>query len=517
MPRILSKLLFCFLLSAPFAFASTPQTFLSLNSQPGDYVGQGIQQTFTPSEGTFVFQAVNGVIEFSFYTPDYSQTWDGSFEPPVGQTLVKGIYEYAQRFHYTKPGLSVDGDGRGCNTDTGRFYVSDIAISSGGVLERLAIDFEQHCEGAVPSLYGSVRYNSTVTAVPRVSVAKTDMLKGDAGTNGGTAIVSLSMPSTQTVTVQFETADGTAHAGQDYVSTSGTIQFEPGTTWQIITIPIVGDQTWRGNPTFGLKLFAASGAPLGIAAANVQILDPNANMTALAMSSQSGDYIGQGGIYLLTIDDAIFTAAANYDNGVSVTLQGLNPWALDFAAPNNATLTASTYDNAQGFPFQSSGFPGLSIYGAGRGCDTITGNFVVNQIVFGSSGTVEHFSADAEQHCEGATQALFASIRINAPMRQISVSDAVIDHARSTAVFTVTLHPSSKTPASLNFATADGTALSGVDYVSTNQTLTFPAGVTSLSVSVPLLISPDGGKAFYGQLSSPSGASLWIAQGAATF
>jgi hypothetical protein len=31
------------------------------------------------------------------------------------------------------------------------------------------------------------------------------------------------------------------------------------------------------------------------------------------------------GIYLLTVDDAIFTAAANYDNGVSVTLEGLDP------------------------------------------------------------------------------------------------------------------------------------------------------------------------------------------------
>ncbi|HXP44095.1 MAG TPA: Calx-beta domain-containing protein, partial [Candidatus Acidoferrales bacterium] len=253
------------------------------------------------------------------------------------------------------------------------------------------------------------------------------------------------------------------------------------------------------------------------AAANVQILDPNANMTVLAMSSQSGDYIGQGGIYLLTVDDATFIAAANYDNGVSVTLEGLDLWALDFAAPNNALLTAGTYDNAQSYPFQAPGFPGLSIYGAGRGCDTITGNFVVNQIVFGSSGAVEHFSADAEQHCEGATPALFASIRINAPMRQISVSDAVVDSSTSTAIFTVALHPSSKTPVSVNFATADGSARSGVDYASTNQTLNFPAGATALTVSVPLLIIPDGGKAFYGQLSSPSGAPLWIAQGAATF
>src|SRR5438874_13017270 len=30
-----------------FAAGSTPQTFLTLNSQPGDYIGQGITQTLT--------------------------------------------------------------------------------------------------------------------------------------------------------------------------------------------------------------------------------------------------------------------------------------------------------------------------------------------------------------------------------------------------------------------------------------------------------------------------------------
>ena len=517
MLRISLRLILPILVLVPFTFGATPQTFLTLNSQPGDFVGQGIQQTFTPSDGTFVLRTINGVIEFFFNTPDYSQTWTAEFEAPVGKTLGKGIYEYAQQFHYTEPGLSVFGDGRGCNTDTGRFYVSDIAISSSGVVERLAVDFEQHCEGAVPALYGSVRYNSTSAAVPRVSVAKTDMLKGNAGTNAGSVIVSLSMPSSVTVTVQFETVDGSAREGEDYVSTSGAIQFQPGTTWQTITIPITGNLTWRGNPSFSVKLSATSGAPLGAAVGTVEIRDPNGNMTALAMSSQPGDYIGEGEIYLFTLSDADFTAAVNDDNGVSVTLQGLDLWALDFAAPTDTTLTAGTYDNAQRFPFQTSGTPGLAIEGAGRGCDTLTGNFVVNQAVYGSTGAIEHFSADAEQHCEGAAPALFASIRINAAMRQISISDAVIDSAASTAVFTVTLHPSSKTPVSVNFATVDDTALAGVDYVSTNQSLSFVPGSTSLTVSVPLLISPDGGKLFYGQLSSPSGAPLWIKQGMATF
>lgn len=517
MLRTIPRLILSLFVLLPFAFAATPQTFLSLNSQTGDYVGGGIQQTFTTADGTFTLQTVNGIVEVFFNNASYSQDWTLFFEPAVGRTLTAGMYEYAQRFSYTEPGLSVGGDGRGCNTDTGRFLVSDIAISSTGVVERLAVDFEQHCEGATPALYGSVRYNSTVTAVPRVSIANANVLKGDAGTNGGNAIVSLSMPSAQIVTVEFSTADGTAIQGQDYVTTSGTVQFQPGTTSQNIVIPIVGDTTWRGNRTFNAQLSAASGAPLAARLAKMKIWDPNGNMTALAMSSQPGDFIGQGKNYLFTVADATFTPSVNYDNGVNVLLQGLYDWDVDFAAPNDATLTAGTYDNAQRFPFQAAGAPGLSIDGAGNGCNTLTGNFVVNHVAYGSSGTVASFSADAEQHCEGATPALFASIRINAPMRQISVSDAVIDSGTSTAVFTVTLHPSSQTPVSVSFATADGTAVAGSDYVSTTKTLNFPAGATSVTVSVPLLVDPDGGKIFYGQLSAPSGAPLWISQGVATF
>jgi hypothetical protein len=41
-----------------FEAAGTPQTFLILNSQPGDYMGQGQYQVFTPSDGTFSAQSV---------------------------------------------------------------------------------------------------------------------------------------------------------------------------------------------------------------------------------------------------------------------------------------------------------------------------------------------------------------------------------------------------------------------------------------------------------------------------
>ncbi len=44
------------LLSIGSYSASAAQTLLYLNSQPGDYIGQGIQQTLTPADGTFSVQ-----------------------------------------------------------------------------------------------------------------------------------------------------------------------------------------------------------------------------------------------------------------------------------------------------------------------------------------------------------------------------------------------------------------------------------------------------------------------------
>src|SRR5712692_11395078 len=151
---------------APCAIATTAQTFLYLNSQPGDYIGQGIQQTFTPADGPFAVQTYSGGgLQVSFHTPDYSSWWYLDFGPPTGLKFVKAEYEGAQRFAFhspTKPGMDVFGSGRGCNRITGRFLVSELALAPDGTVQRLAIDFEQHCEGRPAALFGSVRYNLDV-------------------------------------------------------------------------------------------------------------------------------------------------------------------------------------------------------------------------------------------------------------------------------------------------------------------------------------------------------------------
>ena len=58
----------------------------------------------------------------------------------------------------THKGLSVFGDGRGCNTLTGSFTILGISSDAAGNVTALAATFEQHCEGAAPALRGTIHF-----------------------------------------------------------------------------------------------------------------------------------------------------------------------------------------------------------------------------------------------------------------------------------------------------------------------------------------------------------------------
>jgi hypothetical protein len=95
--------------------------------------------------------------------------WNLAFSAPGDALLVPGSYENATRWPFQSPtgaGLSISGSGRGCNTLTGRFDVLEAVYDSAGRVLRFAADFEQHCEGMEPALFGGVRYRSTIAAPP---------------------------------------------------------------------------------------------------------------------------------------------------------------------------------------------------------------------------------------------------------------------------------------------------------------------------------------------------------------
>ena len=81
---------------------------------------------------------------------------------------------------------------------------------------------------------------------PNISINDVSHPEGNSGTTTFSFTVSLSAPSTQTVTVDYATADGSAMAPEDYASTSGTLTFLPSVTSQMVNVSVNGDAAGHG-------------------------------------------------------------------------------------------------------------------------------------------------------------------------------------------------------------------------------------------------------------------------------
>jgi hypothetical protein len=140
------------------------QTFFQYVSEPHDYVGGGQSALLLPADGTFTAStAFSGTVQVNFQGTQPGNFWSLQFNNGLGTPLTPGTYHFAQRWPFNPagvPGLSVFGNGNGCNTLTGRFVVSEVVLSGAQVV-RFAADFEQHCEGLGPALIGAIRFNSS--------------------------------------------------------------------------------------------------------------------------------------------------------------------------------------------------------------------------------------------------------------------------------------------------------------------------------------------------------------------
>lgn len=146
---------------------STPASgnYVYLQSEPGDYIGQGLTYLYTAQDaaigvGPSFFPSPFG---HARVTVTGSKSWTGDFESmsPFPQ-LQPGYYGSLTRYLFhdrLKGGLDWTGDFRGCNTLTGWFVVDNVVYSS-GVLTALDLRFEQHCEGAAPALHGKIHWVS---------------------------------------------------------------------------------------------------------------------------------------------------------------------------------------------------------------------------------------------------------------------------------------------------------------------------------------------------------------------
>ena len=176
-----------FFLSA--GLSAEAATFVRLQSQPGDPTLDGAQRLeyVDPGTGFYSFSVVAntaGGVDFirepACRASSCSSTSDitaVNFAPIAGQVFGVGSYESVQRYSRnggSRPGLLADTQVRNverCQTITGSFVVRELARAADGSVLRFAADFEQHCNGEAPALYGAVRFNSDVPDTQSVPYA----------------------------------------------------------------------------------------------------------------------------------------------------------------------------------------------------------------------------------------------------------------------------------------------------------------------------------------------------------
>jgi hypothetical protein len=126
----------------------------------GDYVYSGVE---TITQGKWSATASTSEVHISVTPSDESQGlwWDLYFDTSeLSAPISTQVYEGAERWPFESsghPGLDVSGDGRGCNTVTGRFQVESL-VTSNGSLTSFTATFEHHCEGGTSALRGCVHY-----------------------------------------------------------------------------------------------------------------------------------------------------------------------------------------------------------------------------------------------------------------------------------------------------------------------------------------------------------------------
>ena len=130
--------------AVPVAAQTPLEASLSFVSDQGDYIGAGQSRAFTLDTASFTSRSgQNGGYFGVTVFPFDGGFWFLDIAAPQGAQLVPGAYEGAVRYPFQgpgQPGLSLSGDGRGCNTLTGRFDVLEVTFGPNGFIERFTRD-----------------------------------------------------------------------------------------------------------------------------------------------------------------------------------------------------------------------------------------------------------------------------------------------------------------------------------------------------------------------------------------
>ena len=156
--------------------------------------------------------------------------------------------------------------------------------------------------------------------------------------------VSLSEPSTSSVTVNYTTQDGTAIGGVEYVSTSGSVTFAPGQTSQTILVRTLDDLITEQTETFNVILSNTVGASFANNATTINgvasILDNDPFTKFYVVNDASTDRTYEYGEKGASVENYALAGGNTAPRGAASIAAGTKVWVVD------ANKSVYTYDTS---------------------------------------------------------------------------------------------------------------------------------------------------------------------------
>ena len=324
--------------------------------------------------------------------------------------------------------------------------------------------------------------NTDLIPVPEISI--TD----DRVTEGETLefTVTLDQAFSETVTVDWATAAGSATEDTDYTGDSGRLTFAPNEQSKTIEVVTLEDDQNEGSETLTVVLSGASNATIGdgtgVGTIDNKVPDPAISITDARASE--GDTLrftvtlDRTSTEVVTVDWATSAVTATEDTDYSGA-SGRIPFA-----PNerSKTIEVTTFEDEENEVAETF---------------TVELSNATNATISDASGT--------------------GTIDNKVPDPEISISDASASEGE-TLRFHVTLNRESSNTVTVNWNTTAGTATEDTDYDADNGTLTFNPGVTSKSIEVTTIEDQENevAETFTVDLSSPTNATITDASGTGT-
>ena len=305
------------------------------------------------------------------------------------------------------------------------------------------------------------------------------------------------------ITIDYDTADGTAIAGTDYTAMSGTLQWaENDSSDKSITIPVNNAVAFSGGKSFDIVLSNPS--------ANATLGNPGSASVTISGAASAG--VGT----LELADTTLFAQQSAKTVSVSVNRSGgaVGATSVAYATTDGTAIAGTDYTKTQGVLEWADGDSAAKSFSVPiSAAKAFSGQKTFQVGISNATSGAMLGSAD------NATVTITGSSSATVGTLQLSAANYSAAQGSGTLKITVNRVGGSYGAASVAYSTKNGTAVAGTDFTATNGTLKWADGdaaAKTFSVAISSAAPFTGSKTFSVSLSSPSAGATVSSPATAT-